>query len=92
MRVHHRTGPGFEVDPLTLHRSKSRILEHQPIDHFIIILCASRVAELVFLIVLLDEIDQNAGTLKNSHFLSVQCVCDGWNPAVWIDVQEPREA
>jgi len=76
---------------LSLHRPQLGVLQHHPVDHLVVLFRAAGVAEfVVFLVVLLDEVDEDAGAFEEADalFLAVGCgnnVGDGGD-ATWSDL------
>lgn len=69
----------------TLHRPNTAHLEHQPAQLLDVLGRAGRVADPPVCVVLIREVEHDGAALKHA----LGAVCDGWDAAVGVDLQEP---
>lgn len=80
-----------EVVGLTLHWAQSRILEENPIVHFVLFSGALRIRDFVVLIVLFSEILEDAARFEKAYLLAIgERICNSWNTSIRVNFEEPR--
>lgn len=79
-----------EVVRLALHGPHARVLEEQPVGHLVVLARASRVGDLVVLVVLVDQVLEDASGLEDADLLAVgERVRDRGDASVGVDFKEP---
>lgn len=79
-----------EVVRLALHGAHARVLEEQPVDHLVVLARAGRVRDLVVLVVLVDQVLQDASRLEDADLLAVcERVRNRGDASVGVDFKEP---
>ena len=75
---------------LALHRAHARVLEEEPIVCFVVFSRASRVRNLVVLVVLFSKVLENAAGFEYVDFLAIcEGICYRWDASIGVDFKKP---